>query len=358
MKNKSCLWKNASIGSADKTFTRDDHNSSLVYHVSEPSGMEVKPDRIYCDVSSTTAASLSDTVAPVQIEDEDNFKLVLDSGNTDLSPIIFDAVSLCVERNIDCPLIILNQDLPDKKPYITVADDTGRITHIVFDKHRSRKGIIKDIRKVLLDKNQIVQRINGLPKTMLYGFVYDICSSLHIHCPMIFASTPEELSNFLGTAVSDFDGLYMNDENVVILNSNLLTDDNLIILIHAVAHELRHCWQNESGNRRFFDTTDSNYKSIIGYESQEDEMDEETYHKRYLEYALQDVEIDANAFAKKYMKLIFNIDFSIYEEESVVQDEIDKRAKMIGDDITRMKGFYDNWLKAQYTFFSKIYGGI
>lgn len=356
MKNKSCLWENASIGSADKTFTRDDYSSSLVYPVSEPSGMEVKPDRIYCDVSSTTATSLSDTVAPVQIEDEDNFKLVLDSGNTDLSPIIIDAVSLCVERNIDCPLIILNQDLPDKKPYITVADDTGRITHIVFDKHRSRKGIIKDIRKVLLDIDQIVQGVNGLSKTMLYGFVFDICSSLNIHCPMIFDSSPEEISEILGTAVPDFDGLYMDDRNVVILNSNLFTDDNPLILIHAVAHELRHCWQHESGNRRLFDTTD--YKSMIGCETQADEMDEETYHKRYQDYALQDVEIDANAFAKKYMKLIFNIDFSIYEEESVVQDEIDKRAKMIGDDITRMKGAYDNWLKAQYTFLSKVHGGI
>lgn len=356
MKNKRCLWKNASIGSADKTFTRDDHNSSLAYHVSEPSGMEVKPNRIYCDVSSTTATSLSDTVTPVRIEDEDNFKVVLDSGNTDLSPIIFDAISLCVERNIDCPLIILNQNLPDKKPYIIVTDDTGRITHIFFDKHRSRKGIIKDVQKVLLDIDQKVQGANGLSKTMLYCFVYDICSSLHIHCPMIFDSSPEEISEFFGTAVPDFDGLYMNDKKVVILNSNLFTYDNPFILIHAVAHELRHCWQHESDNRKSFDTTD--YKSMIGCESQADEMDEETYHKRYLDYALQDVEIDANAFAKKYIKIIFNIDYSAYEDEPVVQDEIDKRAKMIGDDITRMNGTYDNWMKAQYTFLSKVYSGI
>ena len=234
--------------------------------------------------------------------------------------------------------------MPNKVPFWVQVDDKQKVVLVVFDKHRSKKGILKDIKNLLLDRNHTHSDIVSHGKAMIdrniiYGFAWDICDSLHIPCPTILESSIVEASGNLGQPLSSGAlGWYGNDENVVLLNSEASSERDMIEFVFTLAHELRHCWQNQPCNRSQFSF--HNYKKMDNCGTQTEGMDSNEYQQRYLDYALQDVEVDANAFAQKYVDTVFATRHMFFDPIPVVQKEIEKRKLAIGSINTIYKDAY------------------
>lgn len=278
----------------------------------------------------------------------------------DLSPILKELLEFCISNNLDCPWIILGQDLPDKDPFWVQVDDKQKVVMAIFDKHRSKKGILKDIKNLLLDRNHTHSDIVSHGKAMIdrnlvYGFAWDICDLLHIPCPTILESSIVKASGNLGQSLSPGAlGWYGHDENVILLNSEALSDSEAVELVYTLAHELRHCWQNQPCNRNQFSF--HNYKKMDTFGTQKEGMDSNEYQQMYLNYALQEVEIDANAFAQKYLDTVFSTTHMFIKPNPIVQEEIEKRKTAIGSISTRFKDAYDMWNRKQVGYICRDAG--
>lgn len=266
--------------------------------------------------------------------------------DVDLSPILSDLMHFCIENGFECPWIILNQDLPNKAPYWIQVDDKQKVALVMFDKHRSKKGIIKDVKRLLLEKNHthtdiVFSEEGTINRNLVYLFANDICNTLHIHCPTILENSIISFSEGDEAFASESLGGYGYEEDVVVLNGLALSGRASIEIVSVLAHELRHCWQYQSHNRMHLSSLVD--KGMESHEFQGEEKGLNSFPQEYLDYALQAIEIDANAFAQKYIEAVFGKEYAIINAAPTVQAEIDKRKNAIGSVDTRLKGIYDKW---------------
>ena len=110
----------------------------------------------------------------------------------------------------------------------------------------------------------------------IYSVALHVCSLLQIQCPLILPS--KSLSGVRGEA-------YQNSRNLtklILLRSGMGLQETIEVLLH----ELRHAWQHEKHQNRFFD----NYKFLSSG------IDLKTY-------CMQPAEIDAEAFSFRVMQM-------------------------------------------------------
>lgn len=80
-------------------------------------------------------------------------------------------------------------------------------------------------------------------------------------------------------------------------------------MFFAIAHELRHLWQNE-------------HKNEMIKQFNEEKLDINKYND-------QEAEIDANAFATAIMVAVFNVKPLFYEFDDKIKEKIYEKAKKI-----------------------------
>ncbi len=91
-------------------------------------------------------------------------------------------------------------------------------------------------------------------------------------------------------------GMYIPEENTVILGLGNIDEPTLILEI--LAHELRHCWQEERINQADEDLSD--FDKVLKFNSENYILPLDNY----LAYKTQPLEVDANLYAKSIVDLI------------------------------------------------------
>ena len=115
----------------------------------------------------------------------------------------------------------------------------------------------------------------------IYKHAISISNSLNIVCPQIIALPDKDLPDVRGRRITVFDDRVI-DKDIPIGDYIYVKNQGRSRMIHTIAHELRHCWQEYRSNEGFY----INYR----------EFDVRTR----LEYNFQREEVDAEAFASLY----------------------------------------------------------
>ncbi len=110
----------------------------------------------------------------------------------------------------------------------------------------------------------------------------------------------EELDTSTQIAAADI-------EKNIIYTKKSINDEKLMFF--AIAHELRHLWQNE-------------HKNEMIKQFNEEKLDINKYND-------QEAEIDANAFATAIMVAVFNVKPLFYEFDDKIKEKIYEKAKKI-----------------------------
>ena len=125
----------------------------------------------------------------------------------------------------------------------------------------------------------------------IYYFASAISSKYQIRCPHIFLTSKSPLQydgkSFRGITENTKTGNPETEKALFILLDGGLSED---MLLHDLAHEMRHVWQRAVAPARYFSNYTADYNKI-GFEK----------------YWLQPAEIDANAFADLILKVEYNL---------------------------------------------------
>ena len=111
--------------------------------------------------------------------------------------------------------------------------------------------------------------------SFMYEHALKIASMLNVTCPQIIMKESTSMSEEGYVQITKIDG---KDIGRVIF----LRKDGRIMQLNSLAHELRHCWQKEYTDSKYF-TDEINKQNSSEYLFQETEIDAEAYALKYVE---------------------------------------------------------------------------
>lgn len=204
----------------------------------------------------------------------------------------------------------LATEYPEEIPSVTVVqkmvDDFEGLSHHFFTVNSNDNDIMlymeeADTKTMLLNLKKYLEEYREIDKTRLecivglgvplshrkiiYNHAVNISKSLGIVCPQIlsFPVGSAQLENDNGRRQTIYDENIM-DRDVSIGDCIYIKNRGRSYMVHSLAHEMRHSWQEYVSDEGFY----KNYKQIwetdpISHAMQKEEIDAEAYASLYLE---------------------------------------------------------------------------
>lgn len=197
----------------------------------------------------------------------------------------------------EMPTLLVVQKMVDIFQGLThqffTTDPTDNNVVLVFEE-ADKDTMLSNLYKYLIqfkniDKNKIGCVVGlGIPlshRKDIYRHAVSISEMLGVICPQILAVSKDntEIGPNNAIRVTVFDESII-EEDIPIGDYILIRNQGRTRMIHAIAHELRHCWQEYNSGGEYY----NNYKPNININT--------------LEYAEQNEEIDAEAYASLYIE--------------------------------------------------------
>ena len=228
----------------------------------------------------------------------------------DMAEIYQMAGLIGIAKNTFCPTILLSHQLI---PLISHSDMAGHQI-LTLDLNLSNEERMKAVVDWLSDGNGdyfkgACYEEKGNDMCILYFFLSSVAKSLGARCPLILdrdeVIEDEPFAIFKCTRNEEYIGAYM------VLRSDWA--ENMVSTLYFLATEMRHVWQREKHNERF-------YANLKLPEDCEDEN----------EYFLQDVLVDAAAYGYRLMLDIFGIKIekALSYNQAFLKAVIEKANKM------------------------------
>lgn len=141
-----------------------------------------------------------------------------------------------------------------------------------------------------IDKSTLeVIRGAGIPlshRKEVYKHAISISNSLNIVCPQIVALPDMDLPDVRGRRITVFDDRII-DKDIPIGDYIYVKNQGRSRMIHTIAHELRHCWQEYRSNEGFYvNYKEFNVRDGLKYDYQIEEIDAEAFACLYAEKSL------------------------------------------------------------------------
>ena len=217
-----------------------------------------------------------------------------------------------------CPQLIPNRDLPDQLDYIGYVLD-GQMIGVATRKGLANYKILQILKGERDVKNEILNYLDyqdNLPFTNVktdistfYGMASLIATKLDMRCPPIFMRKRDERHSYNGNC-------YNNDfGKTTYIEICEREGFSFIDYVENLAHEMRHCWQHETDNAKYF----SNYKYFLDYAAEKIEQ-----------YYLQPAEIDARAYGLLFVNAVTGRKYEPEMQYDSVNNAVKERMEQIG----------------------------
>ncbi len=212
--------------------------------------------------------------------------------------------------------IVVGQSLPEGVDFVCFKSSERAGKTIVIDKDVKALQDIVDVIQTAKNTDAYDVAMHGCPiacdadMTELYTLATFVANTLRIACPQILMISDMGMVGAAGMA-----GLALNAggtdcrTTMILLNSQVSFTEQCKSLIH----EMRHAWQHEKHQIRFYGKDNEKYRYWTDYPEDKKQA-----------YYLQKAEIDAEAFAWRVMKDTFGADYTGTKH----YDEVNRKLKL------------------------------
>lgn len=222
-------------------------------------------------------------------EEQKVFNVVI-SYDCDMKPLYEMLLSKCGK---DMPTLVVLEKLPDEFieiGYVFVSSPANQNKLILLlEKSDSTKmqAVLSEAIGAYQNKSSLKFESAYYPavqfpdithlahNTFMYEHALKIASMLNVTCPQIIMKDSASMSEEGYVQIIKLDGKEIG--RVIYLRK-----DGRIVQLDSLAHELRHCWQKEYTESKYF-TDEINNQNSSEYLFQESEIDAEAYALKYVE---------------------------------------------------------------------------